>query len=374
MFKYWLKTRFLYDLRISFILSLLFSFAFVYPRHLNYKQIESSNSIYTNNDIDFQIPNPSVQQLNEIDSQSFVEDSFGYYRTKTDAYSTTSSKIDFLRSDRMDHLSFTRFKDTNLLSKKDISSDAALVDQIAANKLNVKAGDAIQVNMAGEKLSFIVSAIYKANPLFKEGTILADFDGKVKEVYQSRVSSKSYSGAFLKVSDYSACQNYLSSYIPLGLLKDRNEFDSEEAYNLYNNTIKNGNYSNEIVDFSEHRKQAKSSLSDSKNKEVLYAILGSLLSGLIYLFLSLCLRKRKEEDQYFQTILKNKKKIAHYRLFTFLSSTAFFLIPELIVFLALSIPLYLYLLSLISVLFGFSSYILNLVLDRKYLVAQKGQK
>lgn len=95
MFKYWIKNRFAFDIVASLFLSLLFCFAFILPSNLNYNNLNSENSLYLNSEIDFQIPNPSVTQLNEIKAKSFVEDTFGYYLTKTNLTGNKSSKVNF---------------------------------------------------------------------------------------------------------------------------------------------------------------------------------------------------------------------------------------------------------------------------------------
>ena len=154
MVKYWIKNRFIFDLVIAIILSLLFSFAFVKPQKQNYDKAIDDNFVYVNSDADFQIPNPSIEQLTEIKNQSFVEDVFGYYLTKTNVTGNNSSRVNLIMSDTMNSLSISMYNDkTKLASNNQNEVNSAYLDKTAADDLKVSIGDEIKITIASTTLS-----------------------------------------------------------------------------------------------------------------------------------------------------------------------------------------------------------------------------
>ena len=371
MVKYWLKNRFAFDLIIGIALSLLFCFAFVYPSNADYERVYSSNSLYVNNEIDFQIPNPSVSQLKAIDEEPFVDDAFGYYLTKTKVAGWKNSDVNLIMSDCMGSLDFTMYNSKTLVSSGATETNYAYIDETAAQALSVSNGDRIKASIANSQVEFTVTRIYEANTLFKEGTVLVDFAGAVKEIYEANASANSYSGAFLKASDVSQCNSFLGSYIPKGRLKDRFEFDSDEAYETYNNAIKSGNYSNEITNFSELRALATKEISDLQSKRNLMAVIGSVVVGVAYLLFNELLRVRKSENKYFSDVLKNKKSIASYRVCSAVLSAAIYEGLMIVLLMILNASPLLGVSIGISLAFFALTFIVNLLQDKKYKKTSK---
>ena len=168
MIKYWVKNRLLFELIITAVLSLLFSFAFVFPSNYNCAKIEDDDSIYLNSNIDFQIPSPSISQLGEIKSKPFVNDTFGYYLTKTNIIGKNNSNINLLMSNQMDSLQLTMFNDSTKIASysESLIGNIAFLDEIAAKKLNVGVGDELTIAIAGQNLKYTTSTIFRKNMLF----------------------------------------------------------------------------------------------------------------------------------------------------------------------------------------------------------------
>ena len=373
MIKYWVKNRLLFEFIITIVLSLLFSFVFVFPSNYNCANIEDNYSIYLNSNIDFQIPSPSISQLGEIKSKPFVNDTFGYYLTKTNIIGKNNSNINLLMSNQMDSLHLTMFNDSTKISSYSDSliANIAFLDEIAAQKLNVGVGDELTIAIAGQNLKYTAGTIFRKNMLFSEGTIIVDFVGDIKSIYESNLSSSSYSGAFISASNISECEKYLKSYVPLGRLKDRSEFDSDESYNIYTDAILSGDYSNEITNFSELRNIATSELKSAKLNRRLFSYIGAISIGIVYFIITMILRNRKSENKYFGSVLKNKKSINTYRICS--------LITNILIFLMLSIVIQLYMNTIsitiipivISTILFIITYIINITLDKSYVKAKR---
>lgn len=367
MLKYWIKNRLLFDIAISIVLALLFCFAFVFPSSSNHNSISKENSIYLNSDIDFQIPNPSRGQLSDIASKDFVSNVFGYYLTKTNITGNSNAKVNLLMSDNMSSLAFTMFNEQTKLDSTTNPNNYAYLDEVAASKLSVSVGDNIFISLASQRIDFVVSAIYKANSLFEDGTVLIAFEGLVKSTYEANAHLDSYAAAFIDASNVEACNNYLRSYIPFGRLKDRMEFDTDEAYELYNTAIMSGNYSNEITNFSEYRNNANRQLAKSKTTLTTMSYIGSLAVGVLYFVACLVLRSRKSEDKYFKEVLKDKKTIGVYRTVSILFSAITYLGFVMLLSAIINIVNVVIIPLIISLILYLVTYIVNHLQDKKYL-------
>ena len=368
MVKYWIKNRFIFDLVIAIILSLLFSFAFVKPQKQNYDKAIDDNFVYANSDADFQIPNPSIEQLAEIKNQSFVEDVFGYYLTKTNVTGNNSSKVNLIMSDTMNSLSISMYNDkTKLDSNNQKEVNYAYLDKTAADDLKVSIGDEIKITIASTTLSYKVSRIYVANPLFKDGSIVLDFSGELKNIYNANVKSNGYSAAFIDASNVSECCNYLNNYKPLGRLKDRSEFETDEAYNLYNDAIMSGNYSNEITILSENRELAIKEINSSKSNLIMMAYIASAISAVALIIFAFILRHRKSEKKYFKNILMNKKSTIIYRTCSLLLGLLAYTLTTCIIQLVFNSISLVIVPVVIDLVVYVLIYILDLVQDKSYI-------
>ena len=369
MTKYWVKNRLIFDLIVSVLLSLLFSFAFIFSNNNICKNIENDNRIYIKSKIDYQIPNPSSKQLEKIKNKDFVDNVFGYYLTKINVSSNKSVKVDLLLSDTMENLSFTMYNDSNLINtvEHNLNENYAYLDYKAAKLLNVNCGDEISFAISNETFKYKVCSIYQTNTLFKNGTVLVDFSDSLKNAYEVNASSKNYSGAFIDAKDTGQCETYLKDYIPEGRLKDRSEFDTEEEYLAYNNAIKSGDYSNEISNFSYSREQAINEFNEANKNLLIMSYVGSIIVGVIYIFASLVLRRRKTEEKYFSKVLINKNKIYIYRLNSLIISLILFVVTTTIIQLIFNslnvsiVPI------IISSFIFIISFLIDIKQDKKYI-------
>ena len=82
MFKYWIKNRAWITFFWTLLLCLTIGVVFVLPNIDKWSDNYSKESIYSNTKIDYDIPAPTKEQLNEIENMSFVDNVFGYYYTE----------------------------------------------------------------------------------------------------------------------------------------------------------------------------------------------------------------------------------------------------------------------------------------------------
>lgn len=310
MFKYWLKNRFLFSLISIIVFGIGEFFFFEKANQQAYSENSLISSVYENSQIDFDIPAPTKEQLNEIKELDFVDDAFGYYYTESNVKLENGKnvKTKLLFSDMMDSIGFTMYNDLRLISKTDAAVNPIYIDYAFSSANSIKLGDKISFS----NIDFDVSRIYETNSYFGSA-LMAPLSGSQKDLIES--NSKSYSGAFLKANDLSKADSYLRDYKPRGRLKDRSDFSSDEEYQTHFNSWNNANYYNEITSFEAKRDSLK-----TKNEANIYV--GLLISALLTIAVFIVLSFRKRERLYFSK-KENKAGVKSYYIisiaFDFLS-------------------------------------------------------
>ena len=113
-------------------------------------------------------------------------------------------------------------------------------------------------------------------------------------VFCEKSSDIQYSGVYIAADDYNTCRTYLTTdYRPLGRLKDRASFDSDEQYQIHYDAIMSAGYANEITDF----RVRESSADTSSNDIMLW--LGAALVAVLSIAFNVVMAKRGCEKNYF---------------------------------------------------------------------------
>lgn len=208
---------------IIIALNLINAFIFM-PPYINYKSKKYAYSDFYNNfNIDFDIPSPSKNQINELRNLDFVEKVIPYYYANLTLNYGKNRDSNILFFDSLEDIEYI-YNDNRLINKVNKTDNFIYVDYYFIKDSKAKLNDTLKTSINGAEAS-----IWK------------------KEYLNRNIE---YSGAFIKAKDISLCRNYLSKeYKPLGRLKSRDNFDTEESYNIHIKAILSGNYANEITDF-----------------------------------------------------------------------------------------------------------------------------
>ena len=296
MFFYWIRKRFIATMLVCCVLAAISVLLFVIPAIKKQAEIYNSQSVYKNSKIDFIVPEPSFDQVSELPGTNGIDKVFPYFLTKTQVeVNGTSRTSTVLLSDQFDNIGFTMYNPDRLIAKSKTEYDNPIyIDWQFSHDTSAGIGDTVSISVAGNKMDFIVSAIYETNSIFDGGAILAKINQTQKEIIINQSKNNGYSGMYVSASDYGTCQSYLKSeYRPLGRLKDRSQFESDEQYNLHYDAIMSSGFANEITDF---RVQANSL--NTKGSSMM-AIIGAALFGLALLIYNIVMLSRGCEKNYF---------------------------------------------------------------------------
>lgn len=242
----------------AIVLALL---AFICAVTLSHASIESISekydfeSTYTNTDIDFIIPSPNDQQIDEIEQNTGRGISIiaPYYTTEA-SVSVNGSKanegdvIIFAHADKMDA---TPYCTNRILTGETARAGEAVVDLFYAEHNNITIGDSVAFSVLGTSYEFTVVAISETNQSYDSGSIAVVLSAEQNQSILSQGAN--YSGAFVVATDLEVAETYLmNDYKPLGRMKDREEFDSDEAYNQHVENFNTADWSKEITVYADN--------------------------------------------------------------------------------------------------------------------------
>lgn len=293
---YWIRHRSLLSLimgvSIALTAVLLFVFPFISQQADNY----NSQSVYKNTSIDFIAPEPSFNQINELSGNYGVDKLFPFFLTKTSVNVNDNSRTTtVLLSDQFQNVDMTMYNSNRLIEQSDIKYDnPILVDWQFCKDTAADIGDTVSFSIGDTTVEYKVYAIYETNSIYEGGAILAQLNTELKDSIVQNAQNNGYSGMYISASDYGTCQSYLTTdYRPLGRLKDREQFDSEEQYQVHYDAIMSSGYANEITDF----RIRENSL--DKKVSPLMVWIGVALSAIIVIAFNVVMSRRGSEKGYF---------------------------------------------------------------------------
>ena len=295
MGSYWIRHRLCFSAVFCVALAAIIGLLFVFPVISQEAEIYNSQSVYENSDIDFIVPEPSFEQVSSLSGSYGIGKVFPYFLTDADLSvkgKTRSTTV--LLSDQLQNLDMTMYNEKRLISKSDTEYDnPVLADWRFCHDTSAGIGDTVSFSIGDEIQEYRIYAIYETNSVFGSA-LLVGLSSKQKDLITEQSDSHGYSAMFVSADDYGTCRSYLTTeYRPLGRLRSRDEFDNEEKYQIHENAILSGDYSNEITDF---RVNAGSL---GKNSNSLLIWLGAALAMLAIIVFNIVMAKRGVEEPYF---------------------------------------------------------------------------
>lgn len=287
MFRYWLKHRAPISALLSVVMMAILIFGFVSPYINTIAENRNRLGVYENTEIDYDIPQPTKEQLREISELPFVTATFGYYYTESSVEVNGKSVMTkILFSEDLDNLDYTMYSDERLIAYTEKPyENPVYIDYAFAQENEVTLGDTLKLS----NIVFQVTRIYETNAYYTSA-IFMPLVGEQKTLIESK--SASYSGAFLTVSNNAEAESYLNTYKPIGRLKDRSVFNSDAEYQLHYEQWENTSYANEITSFATKQ-------SDVSVKDVLPVWVGAAIVVVVMLVFNVLAFNSKMEKGYF---------------------------------------------------------------------------
>ena len=293
---YWARHRSLSSLVMVVVVAALTGFLFAFPFVEQCAGSYNAQSIYKNSDIDFIAPEPSFDQVTELPGTEGISKVFPFYLTKTGVSVNGASRTTtVLLSDQFENVDMTMYNESRLIRKADSAVDNPIyIDWQFSYDTSADIGDTVSFSIGGNTMNFTVAAIYETNSVYDRGAILAEISSEQKNTIAANSNSNGYSAIYISTSDYNACRTYLTTdYRPLGRLRDRSQFDSDEQYAIHYDAIMSSGYANEITDF----RVKENNLDTAQNP--LMIIVGAVLAAVAVLVFNIIMSRRGSEKGYF---------------------------------------------------------------------------
>lgn len=293
---YWVRHRLLLTIVTCVAVALIASFLFVYPSILQQAQAYNAQSVYKNTDIDFIAPEPSFEQVSDLPGTNGIKELFPFFLTKTSVGVNGKSRTTtVLLSDEFQNVGFTMYNDARLIEKSSIEYDnPILVDWQFCKDTSAGIGDSVSFAIGGKNTEFKIYAIFETNSIYDGGAVMVPISPEQKSAIAQQSNNNGYSGMYVASSDYNACRTYLTTeYRPLGRLKARDQFSTDEQYQVHYDAIMSSGYANEITDF-----QIRENSFTAENSGILCYV-GALLAAVIMIGFNIAMARRGCEKVYF---------------------------------------------------------------------------
>ena len=293
---YWSRHRLLLSVILCVVTARVAGLLVACPYITQHARDYKSQSIDTNSEMDFIAPEPAYDQVAELAGSNGVGKCFPFYLTKTQVTVNGASRTGtVLLSDQFQNIDITMYNDDRLIEKAaEEPSAPILVDWQFCHDTGAKLGDKVSFTINGAVSEFEVYAIYETNSVYDGGAIIAKISTEQADGIRSNSKNGGYSGVYIAADDYNACRTYLTTdYRPLGRLKDRDSFDSDEQYQIHYDAIMSAGYANEITDF-----RVRESTADTASGDIM-VWLGAALVAVLSIAFNIVMAKRGCEKVYF---------------------------------------------------------------------------
>lgn len=222
-------------------------------------------------EVDFIITAPSSEQVSEISNMGHIERMVPYYyRSVTVSAKKGNVTSSLFVVDDANDIPYTTLSES-LLVERD-SADVAnplYITEDFAKSTGLGVADSVQISIDGTDLSFTVVGVYKSDHRHVGGTIIAV---KTNDVSSAMKSAK-YAGAFVASNNLTETGNYLlNEYVPMGDLRSRDEFDSDDAYQTYLDTREQSDTTKETFVTSDYVKELSRRNNGKLLKNIIIAI------------------------------------------------------------------------------------------------------
>lgn len=327
MARYWLRNRLAVSTIGIMLVTLTTFLVFINSNIINIANTYNETSVFIGSSIDFDVPSPSNNQVIELELMEHIERVIPYIYTNKSVRidsSNSLSNVGVLLLDNFDSIDLTMYNTSRLIEGKSSYSDnPILVDYRFIKSSGLYLGDVVQIDFGGSLISFTIHGIYETNTYYQSYTIIGLWQGEQKTITENNLGRElNYSGAYIVSSNISTTDTYLTSqYKPYGRLRDRSEFDTDDAYQIHYDAFMTGNYANEITNFTSLMESAQDKAENYKQNAQANLTSGALLLMIIHISYSIALVFRKSEIKYFKSKKRMGSSFNRYYLYNMIFDT-----------------------------------------------------
>lgn len=237
-----------------------------------YSKIKAQYNI-SKTDVDFIISAPNAEQVSSMMELDHVESVVPYiYRSVECSNDSKNLKASMYFIEDWDEIDSTVFSDSLLIDDVAFDGERSIcISDELASELNLSVGDSVSITVSGSTEEYFVARIYGSDHRNVGGTIIALLSE----------STTNYSGAYVCSRNTADTRAYLDSYVPLGDLRDRYEFDSDEAYQIYLEDRESADYSNSLFDTEAYLKEVSKRYDSQKSRMLVISTVVYLVAAVI---------------------------------------------------------------------------------------------
>lgn len=210
-----------------------------------------------NTQVDYIIQTPSEEQITEMENMQHINSVVPYYYCACNVEILNKTvRAEMYLIEKEEQLGETLFSDALLIQQEKVTTgNAVYIDSVFADKHSLSAGDKIHLRNNESVIECIVAAVYGTDGRHDNGMLMAIYTGEFVDFVNPKGTLK-YSGAYLGSANVAETEKMLKEYVPMGDLRSRDEFDSDDLYNAYlelkqnadssQTTFHRGNYLKEV--------------------------------------------------------------------------------------------------------------------------------
>ena len=241
--------------------------------------------------VDFIIPSPSDEQVESIKNLDHIASVVPYgFAAKSVSKQGQSIKTNIFIIDDVKDIDSTVFSNKLLVSSsEETHTNAMLVSSKVADSLKLNIGDEVSATVFDNEIKYTIAAIYEDDQRNVGGTVMVVMSG---DLAQEKPQNYIYSGAYISSNNYQKTKEYLDGYKPLGDLRPREDFESDEIYEIYLESRENTDYT-KMIFYRDAFLADVSSRNDSKlTRELTVTIIVDII-GLLAVFAWIFIRALK---------------------------------------------------------------------------------
>lgn len=234
--------------------------------------------------VDYIITAPSKEQVVEIQEQEGMKAVVPYiYRSVEIGHHGKVYESSLYVIENAEDIKYTTFSDELRISGTIPSElNTICVSYDLAKNLGIKVEDNISVSVQNTELTFRVAGIYESDYRSVGGMLLTEFNGEIEELLGSEYK---YNGAYLCSDNTALTDDYVEKYVPLGDLRTREDFESDEAYDIYLKDRETSDYSKMIFYTDNYLKEIENRNTAKMNRQIILAIMSYIVIILVVVVL-----------------------------------------------------------------------------------------